>query len=45
MHALVCQGKGKYYVSAVFGYFKDITATDNYCSRYNVRKMHAKMQK
>ena len=30
MHALVCQGNGKYYVSAVFGYFKDITATDDY---------------
>ncbi len=30
MHALVCQRNGKYYVSAVFGYFKDITATDEY---------------
>lgn len=30
MHALVCQGNGKYYVSAVFGYYRDITATDDY---------------
>jgi len=30
MHAIVCQGNGKYYVSAVFGYFKNITATDEY---------------
>ena len=30
MHAIVCQENGKYYVSAVFGYFKDITATDEY---------------
>ncbi len=30
MHAIVCQGNGKYYVSAVFGYFRDITATDDY---------------
>ena len=39
MHALVCQGNGKYYVSAVFGYFKDITATDDY-DRYleSIRK-------
>ena len=30
MHALICQGNGKYYVSAVFGYYKDITAQDDY---------------
>ena len=30
MHAMVCQGNGKYYISAVFGYFRDITATDEY---------------
>lgn len=30
MHALVCQGNGKYYVSSVFGYYKDIDATDDY---------------
>lgn len=30
MHAIVCQGNGKYYVSAVFGYYKDITATEDY---------------
>lgn len=30
MHALICQGNGKYYVSAVFGYYRDITATDDY---------------
>lgn len=27
---MVCQGNGKYYISAVFGYFRDITATDEY---------------
>lgn len=30
MHAIIRQGKGKYYVSAVFGYYRDITATDEY---------------
>lgn len=30
MHAMVCQGNGKYYISAVFGYFRDITATDEH---------------
>ena len=30
MHAIIRLGEGKYYVSAVFGYFKDITATDSY---------------
>lgn len=30
MHAIIRQGNGKYYVSAVFGYYKDITATDSY---------------
>ena len=24
MHALICQGNGKYYVSAVFGYYRDV---------------------
>ena len=30
MHAIIRQGDGKYYISAVFGYYRDITATDNY---------------
>ena len=30
MHALVIQGNGKYYLSAVFGYYRNVTATDNY---------------
>lgn len=30
MHAIIRQGDGKYYVSAVFGYYKDITATGDY---------------
>ena len=30
MHAIVRQGDGKYYISAVFGYYRDITATDDY---------------
>ena len=30
MHAIVRQGNGKYYVSAVFGYYEDITAKDDY---------------
>lgn len=30
MHAIVRQGDGKFYVSAVFGYYRDITATDDY---------------
>lgn len=30
MHAIVCQGNGKYYISAVFGYYRDITATEEY---------------
>ena len=30
MHVIVCQGNGKYYVSAVFGYYEDITAKDDY---------------
>lgn len=38
MHAIVRQGNGKYYVSAVFGYFKDITATDDY-ERY-IQSIH-----
>lgn len=28
MHAIIRQGNGKYYVSAVFGYFKDIRSAD-----------------
>lgn len=28
MHAIINQGNGKYYVSAVFGFYKDITSTD-----------------
>lgn len=30
MHALICQGEGKFYVSYVFGYYKDIKAKDDY---------------
>jgi len=30
MHAIIRQGNGKYYVSAVFGYYRDITASDDY---------------
>ena len=30
MHAIVRQGDGKYYISAVFGYYRDVTATDDY---------------
>ena len=30
MHALIRQGNGKFYVSAVFGYYKDVTAGDSY---------------
>ena len=30
MHALICQGEGKYYVSAVFGYYTDINAATEY---------------
>lgn len=30
MHAIIRQGNGKYYISAVFGYYENITATDDY---------------
>ncbi len=30
MHAIIRQGNGKYYISTVFGYYKDITATDEH---------------
>ncbi len=30
MHAIILQGDGQYYVSAVFGYYRDITATESY---------------
>jgi hypothetical protein len=30
MHALIRQGNGKYYVSAVFGYYKDVKSEDDY---------------
>lgn len=30
MHALILQGNGKFYVSCVFGYYTNITATDEY---------------
>ncbi|MCD7854139.1 MAG: hypothetical protein LUG66_00795 [Clostridiales bacterium] len=30
MHAIIRQGEGKYYISAVFGYYRDVTATDDY---------------
>lgn len=38
MHAIVRLGNGKYYISAVFGYYKDITAKGNY-ERY-IQKIH-----
>ncbi len=30
MHAIIRQGGGKYYISAVFGYYEDVTAADDY---------------
>lgn len=30
MHAIINQGNGKYYVSQVFGYYRNISATDDY---------------
>ena len=30
MHALICQGNGKYYVSTAFGFYKNITAAEGY---------------
>lgn len=30
MHAIIRQGDGKYYISAVYGYYEDYTATDDY---------------
>lgn len=30
MHAIVRQGKGKYYISAVFGYYSDVKSEDDY---------------
>lgn len=30
MHAIIRQGDGKYYISAVFGYYRDIDETDDY---------------
>ncbi len=36
MHGIIRQGNGKYYVSAVFGYYDDITATDD----YEVQEIH-----
>ena len=30
MHAIVRQGDGKYYVSPVFGYYKDVKSKDDY---------------
>lgn len=30
MHAMIRQGDGKYYISAVFGYYRDIDETDDY---------------
>lgn len=28
MHAIIRMGEGKYYVSTVYGYYRDITATN-----------------
>lgn len=30
MHAIIRQGDGKYYISAVYGYYEEFTATDDY---------------
>lgn len=30
MHAIIRQGDGKYYISAVYGYYEDYTAADDY---------------
>lgn len=30
MHAIIRQGDGRYYVSYVFGYYRNVTATDDY---------------
>ena len=30
MYAIIRQGEGKYYISAVFGYFHDVKSTDDY---------------
>ena len=30
MHAIISKDDGKYYVSAVFGYYRDVTATEDY---------------
>lgn len=38
MQAIIRQGDGKYYISTVFGYYKDITAKDDY-QRY-VESIH-----
>lgn len=38
MHAIINQGNGKYYVSAVFGFYRDITATDDF-ERY-IQSIH-----
>lgn len=39
MHAIVRQGNGKYYVSAVFGYYTDIKSEDDY-QRY-LERIHS----
>lgn len=39
MHALIRKGKSKYYVSAVFGYFRNVTAEDSY-QKY-LQKIHS----
>ena len=30
MHAIIRQGNGKYYISAVFGYYSDVKSEDDY---------------
>ncbi len=39
MHAIIRQGNGEYYISAVFGYFRNITATEEY-ERY-IQSIHS----
>lgn len=39
MHAIIRQGDGKYYISAVFGYYKDVKSEDDY-QRY-LERIHS----
>ena len=43
MHAIIRQDDDKYYVSAVFGYYRDVTATEDY-KRYISRRADARQR-